>query len=79
MGNQVHRTSRAKRIAQKQRSIRRQVRIAKSNRMDVDEPHRYAKLSVMDCGNPNCWVCANGGNRERTLQEIRSIEDVYGE
>lgn len=76
MGNQVHRFNRSRRIAQKKRSVRRQVLIAKTNGMSVDEPHRFAKRSSMDCGNPDCWMCANGGHRERSIQELISFEEL---
>lgn len=70
------RVVRGKRMMQKHRSVRRQVRIAKTNGMEVDEPHRYAKHNVMDCGNPKCSMCANGGRRERTLQELKSFDEL---
>ena len=76
MSNQVHRTNRSKRLAQKQRSVRRQVAIAKAAGQSVTEPHRYAKRSAMDCGNPRCIWCSNGGRRERTIQELISFEEL---
>ena len=76
MSNPVHRSNRAKRLGQKQRSVRRQVLIAKTNGMNVDEPHRYAKRSAMDCGNPKCIWCSNGGQRERTIQELKSFDEM---
>lgn len=36
------------------------------------QPHRYAKMHSMNCGNPNCIMCGNPRKmfNERTLKEI---------
>ena len=76
MSNEIQRFSRARRLMQKHRNVKRQQRIARSKGMQVKEPHRYAKRNAMDCGNPKCWMCADGGRRERTVQELRSLDEM---
>lgn len=70
--------SHAKRIQQKDRYIKRQVKIAKSNGKEVKlgEEHRYAKHSAATCGNPNCVMCGNPRKfwKERTIQEKKFIQ-----
>lgn len=67
----------ARRIAQKQRHIKRQTRIAKSNGLDVSEPHRFAKHNAMNCGIPNCPMCGNPRHsgyvkQKLTIQEVKA-------
>ena len=70
--------SHGKRIQQKDRYIKRQVKIAKSNGKEVKagEEHRYAKHSAATCGNPNCVMCGNPRKfwKERTIQEKKFIQ-----
>lgn len=67
-----------KRIQQKERYIKKQVQIAKSNGMDVKpgEEHRYAKHSATTCGDSNCVMCGNPRKfwKERTIQEKRFMQ-----
>lgn len=73
----------AKRIQQKDRYIKRQVKIAKSHGVQVENPHVYAKHSAMTCGDSNCVMCGNPRKffNEKTIQEKRFIqkEHVYDE
>ena len=44
--------------------IARQVKIARQHGLGfsdkhIKEPHRHAKHHAMDCGNPECFLCAN--------------------
>lgn len=70
--------SHGKRIQRKDRYIKRQVKIAKSNGMEVKagEEHRYAKHSATTCGDSNCVMCGNPRKfwKERTIQEKKFIQ-----
>lgn len=67
-----------RRIQQKDRYIKRQVKIAKSNGMEIKagEEHRYAKHSATTCGDSNCVMCGNPRKfwKERTIQEKKFIQ-----
>jgi hypothetical protein len=65
------RASRSKRIQQKDRQVKRQMKIAKAKGNRLDQPHRYAKHNAMDCGRPQCGLCGNPRwrDKERTIQE----------
>ena len=65
--------------------IARQVRIAKAHGLTnrdktIKEPHRLAKHHVMDCGNPECYLCGNPrkthGKDRLTAQEKRLFQDT---
>jgi hypothetical protein len=68
---------RQKRIQQKSNHINKQVKIAKSAGIRVDEPHRYAKHNALDCGVPQCPVC-NGhqAKRQLTIQEKKVMASM---
>jgi hypothetical protein len=65
-------------------AIARQVRIAKAHGLGfhdkaIKEPHRLAKHHVMDCGNPECYLCGNPRKTHKdklTAQEKRLFQDV---
>lgn len=67
-----------KRIQQKERYIKKQVKIAKAYGMEVKpgEEHRYAKHSATTCGDSNCVMCGNPRKfwKERTIQEKKFIQ-----
>lgn len=77
MSDQVLRDKHARRISQKQRSIKRQVKIAKSKGYSVeDQPHRYAKHNALNCNVPKCLMCGNPrhngyAKQKLTMQELR--------
>ena len=61
----------SKRLLKDENAIKKQVKIAKSHGMPVENAHGFAKHHVMDCGQPGCIMC---GNRrkvwgEKTVQE----------
>ena len=65
-------------------AIARQTRIAKAHGLTskdiaMKEPHRLAKHHVMDCGNPDCYLCGNPRKTHKdklTAQEKRLFQDV---
>ena len=67
-----------KRIQQKERYIKRQVKIAKAHGVEVrnGEEHRYAKHSATTCGDSNCVMCGNPRKffKERTIQEKKFMQ-----
>ena len=73
MSNETQKLQHSKRIHQKNVKIKRQVKIAKSYGMEVKEPHRLAKHHALNCGNPECFMCANPRKvfGEKTIQEQR--------
>jgi hypothetical protein len=69
---------RDQRIIRKESAIKKQVQIAKAKGLQIDEPHRYAKHHAMNCGVPNCPMCANPRRRgQKTLQERKADESGY--
>lgn len=74
MGSPVTKERHEKRIEQKTRHIKRQIKIAKAHGMDVSEPHRFAKHNALDCGISRCPVCNPVPKRELTAQELRAID-----
>lgn len=83
MSNEEAKFKHSKRIHAKETHIKKQVGIAKSNGMDVKEPHKLAKHNAMDCGVPNCPMCSSPRKlyREETIQEKshkqKEIHDVH--
>jgi NADH:ubiquinone oxidoreductase subunit E len=65
-------------------AIARQVKIAKAHGLTnkdkaIKEPHRLAKHHVMDCGNPDCYLCGNPRKTHKdklTAQEKRLFQDT---
>ena len=61
---------RAKRFQQKDRHVKKQCKILKqscSKHWMLNEPHRFAKIKSMNCGNPNCIFCMNPRKSFNTL------------
>ena len=61
----------SKRLLKDENAIKKQVKIAKSHGMPVENAHGFAKHHVMDCGQPGCVVCGNRRKLwgEKTVQE----------
>jgi NADH:ubiquinone oxidoreductase subunit E len=65
-------------------AIARQVKIAKAHGLTnkdkaIKEPNRLVKHHVMDCGNPNCYLCGNPRKTHKdklTAQEKRLFQDT---
>ena len=75
MSNQVERYKHSKRVAKKQTKLARKMGIARAYGWDhvLAKPHKYAKTSMFNCGNKNCFMCSNPRKafKERTMQEKR--------
>ena len=68
----------SKRLLKDENAIKKQTKIAKEHGMDVKEPHKFAKHHAMNCGNPECMLCANPRKtfKEPTAQEQRMFQDL---
>ena len=75
MSNPEDKEKRSKRLHKEESAIKKQQKIAKSHGVptDLNEGHRYAKHHAMNCGDPDCVMCANPRKtfKERTIQEKR--------
>lgn len=71
MSNQTQRIKHSQRLLRKRAAVRKQVKIAKSHGMETKNQHQYTKRHAMNCGVPNCSLCASPRKlwKERTVQE----------
>ena len=73
-----NRAKKATRRSRTQVAIERQQRIAKCHGIThtKNQPHRYAKMHSLNCGDPDCAMCGNPRKfyNERTIQERKFIE-----
>jgi hypothetical protein len=73
MSDQEQKDKRSKRLQKEENAIKKQMNIAKSYGVPVNEyeGHRYAKKHVLNCGDPDCVMCANPRKtfKEKTKQE----------
>jgi hypothetical protein len=84
MSNDLARYLNSKRRHKTDVAISRQVKIARAHGLtnqdkSVKEPHRLAKHHVMDCGNPECYLCGNPRKTHKdrlTAQEKRLFQDL---
>jgi hypothetical protein len=69
----------SKRLHDDETHIKKQIKIAKAYGIPVTEPHKLNKRHVMNCGNPNCVMCANPRKvfGEKTIQEKKFDEINY--
>lgn len=68
----------SKRLHNDQNAVNKQAKIAKAHGAIINEPHRFAKHHAMNCGNPQCMLCANPRKvfKEKTIQEKRFYQDL---
>lgn len=68
----------SKRLLKDENAVKKQVRIAKEHGVPITDAHKFAKHHALNCGNPNCVMCANPRKifKEPTLQERRMFQDV---
>jgi len=66
----------SKRLLKDDNAIKKQIKIAKSHGVPIDNAHGFAKHHVMDCGQPNCVMCGNPRKvwGEKTIQEKKFEE-----
>jgi len=74
----------SKRLQKDTNAVNKQVKIARAHGLTdkdkvVKEPHRLAKHHVMDCGNPECYLCGNPRKTHKdklTAQEKKLFQDT---
>ena len=75
MSNQVERNKHSKRLAKKFNKLQRKMGIARVYGWNhvLNNPHKYSKTSMFNCGNSGCFMCGNPRKifKERTMQEKR--------
>jgi hypothetical protein len=83
MSTEQDKFNHSRRLQKDENAIKKQVKIAKEHKVseynpNVDQPHRFVKHHVMDCGNPKCVMCSNPRKtfKELTQQEKRLFQDV---
>ncbi len=84
MSNELAKYLNSSRRYKDELAVKKQLKIAKSHGLSakdkaVKEPHRLAKHHVMDCGNPECYLCGNPRKTHKdklTAQEKRLFQDV---
>jgi len=77
MSDEKDKIKNSKRRQKDENAVAKQVKIAKSHHIPVDEPHKLAKKHAANCGNPKCIMCANPRKifKELTTQERRLFQD----
>ena len=77
MSNEEDKLKHSRRLHNDERIIDKQVKIAKTHGIVVDEPHKYVKHHVTNCGNPSCVLCMNPRKYgKKTIQELRNEQDL---
>jgi hypothetical protein len=84
MSKEEDKFKKSKRILKDENAVAKQVKIAKAHGLTdkdiaIKEPHRLAKHHVMDCGNPECYLCGNPRKTHKdrlTAQEKRLFQDT---
>jgi hypothetical protein len=58
-------------------AVNRQLKIAKTAGVVVDQPGRFVKQHALDCGNPQCLLCSRDKVfGEPGIQQKRLFQDV---
>lgn len=85
MANELAKYINSRRRQKDDNAIAKQLRIAKQHKVseynpgEIKQPHRLAKHHVMDCGNPDCYMCRNPRKLSKdklTAQEKRLFQDM---
>ena len=77
MGTEQEKFKKSKRLLKDENAIKKQVKIAKAHGIPVENPHMFAKHHALDCGQPNCVMCASPRKiwKEETIQERRAKQE----
>jgi len=78
MSNSQDKFKNSRRRQKDENAVNKQLKIAKTNLIPVEEPHKLAKHHAANCGNPKCHMCGNPRKmfKELTTQERRLFQDV---
>lgn len=81
MSDENTRNERAKRFKNDFRSIRKQLKLAQAYKVDVEakDVHRLAKIKVLNCGDPNCFLCTNPRkfNKGKNINSLTTKERAF--
>ncbi|NBP15797.1 hypothetical protein EBU95_15645 [bacterium] len=77
MSNELDKIKHSKRRYRNQSVIKKQLDIAKSMGVTVEEPHKLLKHHALDCGVSDCPMCSSPRKRfgERSIQERRFYQE----
>ena len=77
MSDEQDKIKHSRRLHRDENAVNRQVKIAQAYGIQVQEPHKYAKHHVLNCGNPKCIYCMNPRKYgHKTIQEQRQEQDT---
>lgn len=78
MSSEADKVKNSRRRLKDENAVNKQVKIAKTRHVPVEEPHRFAKHHAVNCGDPKCSMCSNPRKmfKELTTQERRLFQDV---
>jgi NADH:ubiquinone oxidoreductase subunit E len=84
MANELAKFLNSQRRHRDEIAVKKQIKIAKAHGLTnkdkaIKEPHRLVKHHVMDCGNPDCYLCGNPRKTHKdklTAQEKRLFQDT---
>jgi len=83
MSNPNDKIKNSRRRLKDENAVNKQVKIARSFNVPVEEPHKLAKHHALNCGDPKCSMCSNPrhsgffkGKDKLTTQERRLFQDV---
>lgn len=81
MSDATDKVKHSKRLLKDQNAIIKQTKILKAHHLPIKDPHKFAKKHALNCGNPNCVLCANPRKtfKEKTIQEKRFDQDLGDE
>ena len=81
MSDAADKVKHSKRLLKDQNAITKQTKILKAHHLPIKDPHKFAKKHALNCGNPNCVLCANPRKtiKEKTIQEKRFDQDLGDE
>ncbi len=71
MSNETDKIKHSLRLLKDENTIKRQSKIAKALSIPTKNPHKFAKMHSVNCGDSNCAMCGNPRKffDEKTLQE----------
>jgi hypothetical protein len=78
VGTEEDKVKHSQRRSKNDNAIRKQIKIAKAFGIPVSDAHKYVKHHAMNCGDPNCAMCANPRKMFglKTFQEVKLEQDL---
>lgn len=77
MSNDYDKEKHGERVAQKEKKLKRKIKIAKAYKQDhvLKEPHKYANRSIFSCANSQCAMCGN----PRKIFDLKTMQEQSAE